>query len=137
MVDFADVIACCGAKIMHSIHKEYGAVIPGPRQRELVWPNISTRFPNKGLVLAILNDVQIEAGAEQYLLDNGFKVLIDGWKNLNEEANGRESYCTLYARIDNPDKMRSRSHEKASAARKKLSKKLEVFFRHTEPKSKD
>lgn len=126
MTNVADFIGCCGAQIAYNIVKQYRKV---NGENILDYPT-SMPNPGKGLVLAILNESQIQNGAEDFLLKNGYKILIDGWRNINMG----NSYCTLYAKIEDPSGIRSRFDEKSPDWKKKLKKTRDIFFRHTVPK---
>ena len=126
MSNISDFIGCCGAKIVYNIAKVYRKV---NGENVLDYP-ASMPNPGKGLVLVILNESQIQNGAEDFLLKNGYKILIDGWRNINMG----NSYCTLYAKIEDPSDIRSRFDEKSPDWKKKLKKSRDIFFRHTVPK---
>lgn len=113
----------CGVKIYSQIMKQMD---PVSRTFSCQIPT----FPLKGLILATLNENQIRDGLEEVLLQAGFKILIDGFRNINMG----NSYCTLYALIQDPKDIRSRFDSKSPEWKKKLPKDLQYFFRHTQPK---
>lgn len=122
--------SCCGAYLLYHVNKEYIG-------KNYEFPDYTKYDKNKGLMLAILNEDQIRLGSEEALLKAGYKILIDGWYNINmaNPPYNTPTWCTLYAKIEAPEKMRSRFDEDAPKWKKALTKTREFFFRHTIPKS--